>query len=87
MQDPKISKQARAALGANVAVFMHTPEVMPIVDQTVHDFYAAENVMAICIEYYKAVGSPVARDRLQAIVDDTRVSRSIRDQARQALLP
>jgi HEAT repeat protein len=85
MSDSSVSDQARAALGANIAVFMHTPEVMPIVDRTVRDFYESEQVMSIAVDYYRALNSPVARDRLQAIVNDTRVSQGIRDAASQAL--
>jgi hypothetical protein len=86
MNDKNVSDQARAALGANIAVFMHHPEVMPIVDATVRDFYEANHVMEIAIDYYKGVGSPVARQRLQAIADDARLGAAIREAARQALL-
>jgi hypothetical protein len=79
------SSQARAALGANVGVFMHTPDVMPIVDRTVQDFYKSAQVMEIAIEYYKAVGTPTAIQRLQAIANDQRLPQSVRDQATQAL--
>jgi hypothetical protein len=85
MNDSKISAGARAALGANIAALIQTPEMMPIVDQTVHDFYTSDQVMGIAIDFYKAIGSAVARDRLQAIVNDTRVSQAMRDRASQAL--
>jgi HEAT repeat protein len=85
MNDSKVSDKARAALGANIAVFMHRPEVMPIVDQTVHDFYKSDHVMEIAIGYYDAVDNAAARDRLQAIANDTRLSQALREQASQAL--
>jgi hypothetical protein len=85
MQNMENSKQARAALGANIAVFMHTPEVMPIVDRTVQDFSKSAEVMGFAIAYYAAVNNPEARSRLQAIVDNAQLPQAIRDQAREAL--
>jgi HEAT repeat protein len=79
------SDKARGALGANIAIFMHRPEVMPIVDRTVQDFYKSAQVMEIAIGYYDAVDTPAARDRLQAIANDTRLSQELRNQASQAL--
>jgi HEAT repeat protein len=86
MDDGKVGKQPRAALGANVAVFMPYPEVMPIVDATVRDFFASGHVMEIAINYYKAVGNAPARDRLQAISTDARLDAETREAARQALI-
>jgi hypothetical protein len=85
MQNEQNSANARAALGANIAVFLHTPEVMPIVDRTVRDFSSSEQVMGIAIDYYAAVGTPEARSRLQGIVDNMQIAQGIRDRARDAL--
>jgi HEAT repeat protein len=85
MNDEANNKSGRAALGANVAALIHTPDVMPIVDRTARDFYYSDQVMGIVVDYYAALGSPEGRTRLQAIVDDTRVPQAARDAARQAL--
>lgn len=86
MDDKKIEDNARAMLGANIAAIMtDRPDVMPIVDATVRDFYMSAPVMDLAIAYYHALGTSDARIRLQAIVDDTRVSQATRDKARDAL--
>lgn len=85
VNDQSVPKQARAALGANIALLIRTPEMMPIVDRTVQDFHTSDQVMDIAIDYYAALRSPVGRDRLQAIVNDTRLSQTVRDSAAAAL--
>jgi HEAT repeat protein len=93
MNDKSVEESNRAMLAANVAYLMgDRPDVMPIVESMVRDFYMSRQVMTIAVDYYRTLSGAAnenvrqdARMRLQAIANDTRVAEAVRNQATQAL--
>jgi len=84
MKDEKRSPQHRAALGANL-MLLPDPELFPIVDQTMKDFGSEGQVAMFAVQYYKKVGTPEGRDRLQAMANDAKVPEAARKAAKEAL--
>jgi HEAT repeat protein len=86
MNDKSVDENNRAMLAANVAYLMgDRADVMPMVDAMTRDFYMSRQVMGIAVDYYRQLGTPEARSRLQAISTDMRVAEAIRNKAIQAL--
>jgi hypothetical protein len=84
MKDTTKTPQMRAVLGANLMV-LPDPELMPIVDQTLKDFGSEESVATMATTYYKGVGTPEGRDRLEAMAANEKLAASVRKAAREAL--
>jgi HEAT repeat protein len=86
VKDEKQSPQARAALGANL-MLLSDPELLPIVDETVRQFGDAGQLATIAANYYKSLGTPEARERLEAMARNQKLNEAYREAARKALAP
>jgi HEAT repeat protein len=86
VKDEKQAKQARAALGANL-MLLTDPELLPIVDETVRQFGDAGQFGAVAANYYKNLGTPEGRERLEAMAKNEKLAEAYREAARKALAP
>ncbi len=84
MKSDKTGAQARAALGANL-MLLTDEALLPLVDETARQFPDQPRVMGMAVEYYKNLGTPAARERLQAMAGNAKLPEPIRQSARQAL--
>jgi hypothetical protein len=84
MKNEKEDKQLRASLGGNL-MLLSDPALLPIVDEAFRQFSDIPQFATLAVNYYKAIGTPEGRARLQAIANDAKLAEAIRQAARQAM--
>jgi HEAT repeat protein len=84
MKNEKEPDQLRASLGGNL-MLLSDPALMPIVDETLRQFASVPQFGTLAVNYYKSVGTPEGRARLQAMAADAKLPEALRQAAQKAL--